>query len=298
MTADRGSTDRDHWVHLSRRGVEIGGAQPTGNIEGSLSAFLSSAARAWELRKALWVLVLKDFKGRYRAHALGLFWSLAHPLVMMITLTVAFQYVLRIQIKNFAIFFLIGSIYWQFFSNALTAGAGALMDNGGIIKTTTFPRFLFPIAAVLSQLIHFAMENVLIVGFFFLFPSAYRFNVTIVALPFLVVLLVMMLIGLGFLLSPLYPRYRDLHYIVSSVLTVAFWFTPILYSTAMAPPALRPWLRLNPVGGIIESARDIIMRGHWPASEYLIPAVIVAVGIFVVGCAVFRRQNVHVADYV
>src|SRR6185436_5079399 len=117
---------------------------------------------AWQLRKAVWVLVLKDFKGRYRAHSLGLFWSLAHPLVMMATLTVAFQYLLRVQIRNFAIFFLIGSIYWQFFANALTMGTTSLLDNGGVVKTTTFPRFLFPIAVVLSQLIHLAMESVLI----------------------------------------------------------------------------------------------------------------------------------------
>ena len=107
----------------------------------------------------------------YRAHALGLFWSLAHPLVMMATLTIAFQYVLRVQIKNFAVFFLIGTVYWQFFSNALGAGTSSLLDNGGLVKTTTFPRFLFPIAAVLSHLIHFAMENVLILAFFFFFPS-------------------------------------------------------------------------------------------------------------------------------
>lgn len=288
----------DIWVHHSAAGIETGGPEPTGNMEGGIPALLSSVALAWELRKALWVLVLKDFKGRYRAHALGLFWSLAHPLVMMITMTIAFQYVLRVQIKNFAVFFLIGSIYWQFFSAALTASSNSLIDNGGLVKTTTFPRFLFPVAAVLSQLIHFAMENLLVVAFFFFFPSAYTFTATVVALPLLVLLLMMSAVGVGLLLSPLCPRYRDLQYIVSSVLTVAYWFTPILYSTSMAPPRLRPILRLNPVGGIIESARDIIMRGQWPSGEYLLPAAVSGVVLFLLGCAVFRRQNVRVADYV
>ncbi len=276
----------------------MGGPVPTGKIEGPVNAFFGAVRVTWELRKALWVLVLKDFKGRYRAHALGLFWSLGHPLVMMATLTIAFQYLLRIQIKNFAIFFLIGSVYWQFFSNALMAASNSLMEHGSTLKTTTFPRYLFPVSSILSQLIHFAMENVLIVAFFFFFPSAYNFNVTVVALPALVVLLLMMLVGLGYLLSPVYPRYRDLHYIVSSVLGVAFWLTPILYSTSMAPPKLRPWLRLNPVGGVIESARDIIMRGEWPSAEYVLPAAGTAVVLFFAGCAVFRRQNVRVADYV
>lgn len=286
------------WVHLSHKGIERGGEVPTGRLAGTVPAFFEAAALAWELRKALWVLVLKDFKARYRAHALGLFWSLAHPLVMMATLTIAFQYVMQIRIKNFAIFFLIGTVYWQFFSNALTGGTGALTDNGGLIKTTTFPRFLFPVASILSQLIHFAMESVLILAFFFFFPSAYNLNATLLALPLLVLLLMMMLVGTVFITSALHTRYRDLHYIVSSVLTVGFWLTPILYSTSMAPERLRPLLRLNPMGGIIESAREIIMEGRLPSIDLLVPAIVAAVVLFLTGCAVFRRENVHVADYV
>jgi ABC-type polysaccharide/polyol phosphate export permease len=92
--------------------------------------------------------------------------------------------------------------------------------------------------------------------------------------------------------------YRDLYYMVTSLITVGFWATPVLYSTQMAPGWLRPFLRLNPVGGLIEGARQIIMQGQWPAAEYLVPALIVAVVVFVVGCAVFRKQNLQIADYV
>jgi ABC-type polysaccharide/polyol phosphate export permease len=282
------------WVHLSHKGIERGGEVPTGRLAGAIPAFFGAVALTWELRKALWVLVLKDFKAHYRAHALGLFWSLAHPLVMMVTLTIAFQYVMQIRIKNFAVFFLIGTVYWQFFSNSLSTGTGALTDNGGLIKTTTFPRFLFPVASILSQLIHFAMESVLIFAFFFFFPSAYTLNATLLALP----LLVLLLVGVVFITSALHSRYRDLYYIISSVLTVGFWLTPILYSTSMAPEKLRPLLRLNPVGGIIEGAREIIMDGRLPSIELLVPAVVAAVVLFFSGCAVFRHESVHVADYV
>ena len=86
------------------------------------------------LRQALWVLVLKDFKGRYRAQALGLFWSLAHPLVMMVTITVAFTFVLRIQIPNFSVFYLIGAVFWLFLgrpSMQLRPGSPARRPVGG-----------------------------------------------------------------------------------------------------------------------------------------------------------------------
>src|SRR5262245_53791781 len=100
------------WIHRSATGVELGGERPTGIPTNAWTAFVSAAAESWELRETLWVLVLKDFKSRYRAQALGLFWSLAYPLVMMGTVTVAFRYVLGVTVPNFAVFYLIGAVFW------------------------------------------------------------------------------------------------------------------------------------------------------------------------------------------
>jgi homopolymeric O-antigen transport system permease protein len=250
------------------------------------------------LRDTFWVLVAKDFKARYRAQNLGLFWSLAHPLVMMVTLTVAFQWVLKVQIPNFPIFYLIGAVFWQLFSNVLPQTAGSILDNGGLIKHTTFPRFLFPVATVFSNLIPFGLELFLVFAFFPVFPSAYHLNETLVALPLIVLLFLVLLVGAGLMTSALNARYRDVFYLVTSVLTVGFWATPVLYSTEMAPPWLRPFLRLNPIACVIEGARDIIMRGQWPSATYLGAATLEAVVVFVIGASIFRRQARHVADYV
>jgi ABC-type polysaccharide/polyol phosphate export permease len=285
------------WVHRSPLGVETGGETPAGKPGNAIPAFLDAVSVAWHLRETLWVLVLQDFKGRYRAQSLGLFWSLAHPLVMMLSTTIAFKYVLRLQIEFFPVFYLIGAIFWQFFSNTLTATTGSILNNGGIIKRTNFPRFLFPVSTVLSNFIPLAMELFLVFGFFFLFPGAYHFGAALLALPLLAFLLILMLIGVGFITSVLNVKYRDLYYLVTSVVAVAFWGTPVLYSTAMAPGWLRPLLRLNPVGGIIEGARDVIMHGEWPSAEYVLPAAVTGVIVFIVGCVVFRRQNLEIADY-
>ncbi len=289
---------RAPWIHRTARGVETGEEIPTGSVESAIQALGSAARLGWSLRGTFWVLVAKDFKGRYRAQSLGLFWSLAHPLVMMVTLTVAFQWILRVQIPSFPVFYLIGAIFWQLFTNALLATTGSLLENGGLIKHTTFPRFLFPISTVFSHLIPFGMEMMLVFAFFSVLPSAYHFNATLVALPLLVLLLVILLVGMGLIASVLNVRYRDLYYVLTSILTIGFWVTPILYSTAMAPERLRPLLRLNPIGCIIEIARDIIMNGRWPRADYLAPVAVEALAIFFLGAFVFRRQGLHIADYV
>lgn len=290
--------ESEPWVHRCAAGIEVGVELPTGKASSAVRAFRASLALTWSLRETLWVLVLKDFKARYRAQSLGLFWSLAYPLVMMATLTVAFRYVLRVQIENFSVFYLVGAVFWQFFTNASLAGVNAILDNGSLVKGTTFPRFLYPVAVVLSHLIHLGMELVLVFVFYFVFPHAYRFTFTLVALPLLVAVEVLLLIGFALLTSTLHPRFRDLYYVVSSLLTVGFWATPVLYSTDMAPPWVRAVLQLNPLAAIIESARAIVMRGEWPSPRYLLQATAIAVVVFFLGAATYRSQNVQIADFV
>jgi ABC-type polysaccharide/polyol phosphate export permease len=286
------------WVHRTVHGVEIGTEIPRGKVSGGLEAFVSAVKLGWSLRRILWVLVVKDFKSRYRAQSLGLFWSLAHPLVMMVTMTVAFQLVLKVKIPHFPVFYLIGSVIWQFFTNVLLATTGSMTENAGLVKRTTFPRFLFPIAAALSHVIHLGMELGLVFAFFFVFPDAYHFNVTLLALPLLLALLLVILIGVGLMTSTLHVKFRDLYYMVTSLITVGFWGTPILFTTEMAPPWARVLFRLNPLAGVIEGSRDIIMKGQWPQLAYIVPAAIMGVVLFFLGCVVFRRQELEMADYV
>jgi lipopolysaccharide transport system permease protein len=299
-SSSRGETNVQSapWVHLSAAGVEVGVEIPTGKPSTPLRALTSAFSLTWSVREILWVLVVKDFKARYRAQALGLFWSFAHPLVMMVTITIAFKYVLKVDIEDFQIFYLIGAVIWQFFSNSVLATTGSMIDNAGLVKRTTFPRFLFPIAAILSHLIHFGLEMLLVFAFFFVFPHAYVFNASLFALPLLVLLMVVMLTGVGLTTSGLNVRYRDVYYLVTSSLTVAFWLTPVLFRIEMAPSWLRPLLRANPVGGVIEGARNVIMRGEWPKLSEIAPGAVTGLIVFFVGCAVFRRQNLHIADYV
>lgn len=286
------------WVHRTPHGVVFGGSRPDKPSSGLLRQLGEALALTWQLRQTLWVLSLKDFKSRYRAQALGMFWSFAYPLVMMVTVTIAFEYILKIQREHFPVFYLIAAIFWQFFTNATLATTGSMIDNAALVKRTTFPRFLVVVAAVISHLINFCMEYVMVFGFFFVFPDAYNFSYTLIALPFITLLMVFICIGVGLLTSCLNVRYRDVYYIVTSALTMGFWVCPILYSTADAPPWLRGFLRANPLAGVMEGARDIIMKGEWPNAAYLVPALVAAVVLFFGGCYVFHRQNLRVADYV
>ena len=227
------------WVHRTPDGIEIGAEQPSGELEGPVTSLLRALVTAYHVRKTLWVLVLKDFKSRYRAQALGLVWSFAYPLVMMVTITVAFDHILKVPIPNFPIFYLIAAMFWQWFSNGVLAATGTFINDAPLVKKTTFPRFLLPVANILANGINFLMEWLLVILFYFVFPDAYRFNITLVILPLLVLIEFVLLVGLGLATSAMNVRYRDVFYLVTSAITIGFWASPILYSTSMAPGWLR-----------------------------------------------------------
>src|SRR4051794_9700542 len=94
-------------------------------------------------------LVVKDLKLKYRGSVLGFVWSLANPVLMIAVYTVAFTYILRVRTPGFVFYLMLGVLAWTFFANAVAMPAGAVVDNGGLVRSVWFPRAILPIATVL-----------------------------------------------------------------------------------------------------------------------------------------------------
>ena len=102
-------------------------------------------------------LVLKDLKLKYRGSVLGVIWSLLRPLMLIAVYTVAFKYVVRIKMENYAFFLLVGLLPWNFFSGAAMAATEAVIDNANLIKKVYFPRETLPMAPVLFNFAQFLL---------------------------------------------------------------------------------------------------------------------------------------------
>lgn len=275
-------------------------------MENRMPIDLSSPSRdvlreIWAYRFALRNLILKDFRVRYRNMSLGILWSVLNPLVMLGVLVLVFSYIhLTSREDKFPIFLLLGMIPFNFFSLSIAASTNCIVENAALVKKVIFPRHILPLSVVLSQIIHLVIQGVLLA----IFMAIFRVPLTVMYLWVPVIFLVELVFvsGLSMMTSALNVYYRDTLYLVQSILTIMFWFTPIFYSLPIVKGSLHPVLYqvylLNPLAGLIDSLRRVILKGTMPDLQALGFAVVMSVLFFWCGWRLFSRRERHFADRV
>lgn len=273
-----------------------------------VNATTSKSARAhplreiWEYRYALHNLVLKDFRARYRNMSLGIIWSVLNPLIMLAVLVVVFSYIHPNRTQNFfPIFLLLGLVSFNFFSLCVSAATNCILENASLVKKVIFPRQILPLSVIVSQSIHLLIQIALL----FLFIAIFRVPITrhywwlvpVFAVEWVFIL------GLAFVCSAMNVYYRDVLYIVESVLRVMFWFTPIFYALKMVRvsltnlhPALYYVYLLNPLAGCIDASRAAVLDGRGPDWQSFGVAIGVAAVTFVFGTLFFERVKKNFTD--
>jgi len=249
-------------------------------------------------REVLGTLVEKDFKSRYKAKALGRLWSVADPLVMIVVFTVVFAYIFKVAEPFFPIFLLLGMTPFRFFSNSVTGAASAVSDNVQLVKKVSFPRVLLPLAVVLSHAKHYFIELGLVAALFLYFPEAFQPTWNLLWLPVIFAIQLTCITGLSLLVAALNVRYRDTQYILNSALLILYWLTPIFYSFRIVPPRFSSLLMWNPMVGVAEGFRSILLHGSPPSPTLLGAASVSSLVVLAVGMLLFRHFENVFSDYV
>jgi len=177
-------------------------------------------------------LVIRDLKVRYKNSVLGFFWSLANPLVQVATITIVVKYIMRLDIPNYSAYLLVGYLPWVFFQMALLDSSQVILLHRDLLRKVYFPRELLPLSAVIANLIHF----ILALGVFFVYLFVYRIflhGAPIMAsaawLPVLIILQTLLLTGLTFVVSCMNVFFEDTKYLLTVLLNVLFYLTPVMY---------------------------------------------------------------------
>jgi lipopolysaccharide transport system permease protein len=242
-------------------------------------------------------LVLKDFRVRYRNMSLGVFWSMVNPLVMMGLLTFVFTRIFpNHTIANFPVFALCALVPFNFFTVGFATGTISVLENGSLIKRVRFPRAIIPIATVLANCMHLAIQVSLLLLFVLAF--GYGVNRYWLLLPVILGLEVVFVCGLTLASSALDVYFRDVRYIVESSNLIMFWLVPIFYSFANIPPKYHFLYQYNPLSAVVLACRHILIEAKAPPGSLMIRLFLVSIFVLAVGSAVFGTLKKRFADFV
>jgi lipopolysaccharide transport system permease protein len=240
-------------------------------------------------------LIAKDFRIRYRNMSLGIFWSLLNPLIMMGVLTFIFTQIFpNSEEPHYSVFVLCGLIPFNFMSLGWGIGTNCIVDQPGLIKRTTFPREMIPLASVLSHCVHLVIQVALLLTFVLVVIG--KPNLYWLWLPYVLGFEIIFTCGLVFLCSALNVYIRDMRYIVEATCSVLFWLVPIIYSFKMIPEKYQNIYQYNPMAAIVLALRSILLDGTSPASSLLIKLALSSLSILLLGWFVFRRIKRHFYD--
>ena len=273
------------------------GRRPKGD-EAPVTAALSQAAgKLRALRRFLPLLrelVVRDIKVRYRRSALGLVWTVLHPLLMMTVITFVFSRLFRQSVENYPIYYLSGSILFSFNSEATTTALGSIYSS--LIKKVYIPKYLFPLSNVLSALINlgFSFIAMLLV----MLVTGAPFHAPLLLAPAPVFYAFLFSAGLGIFLSAVTVFFRDIAHFYSVFLLAWTYLTPIFYPEDILPAAALRLMQFNPMYHFVHFLRSLVLYGTLPGWEENVLCLGMGLSMLSLGLFVFYKTQDRFVLYV
>ena len=251
-------------------------------------------ADLWLYRDLVMLFVRRDFVSQYKQTILGPLWFILQPLLTTLTFTVIFGNIAQLSTDGLpkVLFYLSGVTPWNYFSDCLTKTSETFNANAAIFGKVYFPRLAVPLSIVISNLIRFAVQFVLLAGFYCFFlihGAALRLTAGILLLPLLVLLMGALGLGAGIIVSSLTTRYRDLRLLVQFGVQLLMYSTPVIYPLSKLPEQYR-WIMLaNPMTPIIETFRYALLGSGTFSWTYLGLSAAMCLLILICGILLFNR---------
>jgi lipopolysaccharide transport system permease protein len=261
---------------------------------------LHNLAQLPRYRALIQSLVARELKARYRGSVLGFFWSFINPLTLLLIYTFVFTYVMPAVngIVHYPLFMFCGLLPWTWFAASLTESSGVLISGGNLIKKVLFPAEILPIVTVTANMIHFFLALPILVVFLIYFKAPLTVG-ELLCFPLVVAVQFIFTLACALILSALTVHFRDIRDILSNLLSLWFFATPIIYSYQNAPDLARRFMNFNPFAHLAISYQEILFFpgpfGHW---KWLAALAVGSVGFFFFGYWVFDRLRDSFAEEV
>lgn len=250
----------------------------------------------------LWQFTRREVLGRYRSSLLGLTWTFLTPLLMLGVYSFVFVGVFRASWPGaakgggleFALQVFAGLIVFNFFAEVAGRAPNLIVEQPNLVKKVIFPVELLTWVTVMSGLFHVLISAASLLLVLLLARGA--LPVTVLVLPLVLLPFLPLLLGLGWFLSALGVFVRDIGQIMTMVVSLTMFMSPVFYSTTTLEPRWQFWMNLNPLTLIIEQVRTVVLLGQWPQWESLGIYMFLSCIFATVGAAFFQLMRKGFAD--
>ena len=260
-------------------------------------------------RDLIFLMVKRNFTVLYKQTILGPWWVIIQPLMTTFVFTIVFGFIAGLPTDGMPkpVFYLGGSVCWNFFSNCLTNTSNTFIKNSDLFGKVYFPRLCVPISVVITELINFFVQFLLFLAVTMYYSlrlthSAIHPNWQLIALtPLLLLQLGVLGLGCGIIVSAVTTKYRDLAMLVTFGVHLWMYYTPITYSTSLVMeryPHMMGVYMLNPITPIIELFRAAFLGTEVYSYGYNVQSILVTIGVFVLGVILFSRVEKTFMDTV
>jgi lipopolysaccharide transport system permease protein len=262
-----------------------------------LSELFGDLKDLWSHRDLLIALTRREIVARYKQTFFGLGWSLLQPILQTVVYTIAFSVVLKTQNSGgipYTPFVFANLTLWTYFATTTINAMNSLRANATLVTRVSFPREIIPLSNILSGLFDFSIALIVMVvlnGFFGYFP-----NFKYVYIPAIVLVEILFIVDVSLILSVFTVVRRDITYVVTFLITLYMFLTPVFYSIDALPVTLQQFYFVNPMGAIIDAFKNVIFHNLEPRWYSLLIAATLLVLIFVPSYRLFKRAEKHFAD--
>ena len=253
----------------------------------------------YKWRELLWQMVGREVKARYKQSILGYFWVILNPLAQMLVMSFAFSIILRIPTNAagsipYSIFLFVALLPWNLFSGSLSSATASLVSSGGLITKIYFPRTILVISTILAKIVDFLFALIILIIYMLIYQIPINLNILWVFPIFFIQQI--FTIGLSLFFSAANLLYRDIQYLLSMILLLWMYVTPVIYPADLVPDKFRFVFQLNPMAIIINAYRQVILGGGAPKYSSLIIATLLSFAFLLLGLSYFKNREKIFAD--
>lgn len=243
------------------------------------------------------VLVARDFKVKYKQSVLGPLWLAFQPAALLVTFLVAFKGLGSVKNSDipYAVFALCGLSAWSFFQASMTIGAASMISNINLVKSTPCPRIAPLISAVISSLPSFCVTaGAAVIGA----AATGHLSLRVLLLPVALVWLLLLTLGVVAIFASVAVRYRDVLSALPFIMQLGAFVAPVGYALSALSPKLRTIVEINPITGLVETFRWMILAGYRADVVPIYISIVMSAALVVLGWRTFTARETTMADVI